>query len=140
MTRRHRLSAVLRLREVRERRARGALGAAERELAERARERERRAAELPPPPPQELLTPVQLRVLALQGVRAHELLEQAGEALQAAAEQREEVHRRWSETSRERKSAERLQERREAEAAVAARKAAERTLDDLAVMRRGWLR
>lgn len=137
---RSRLAAVLRLRTVHERRARGRLAEADREVARSRQAVERRREQLPPPPPKEVLSPQQLHVLALQGVRSNELLEEAAAEHQRTIELRAEAEHEWSQRSVERKSVERLDERRRAEAAIEAAKAAERVLDELTILRRGWQR
>lgn len=131
-----RLATVLRLRALNERRARGALSQAEMDLDARRREFERRQSEPPVRPPSEVLTPLQLRILALQGVRSQELLLEAAAEQERAQLRRAEAHEQWSQASIEHKSTERLQERRQAETALQARMAAERVLDELVVLRR----
>jgi flagellar biosynthesis chaperone FliJ len=138
--RENRLAAVLRLRTIQERRARGELARAEREqvLAEEMLERRRQAP--PPIPPRDVLTPLQLRALSLQGVASHELVLAAANGLDLARHARDTAHSQWSEASREQKATERLDERRRAQAAEHARVAAERALDELVVLRQGWQR
>lgn len=137
---RSRLAAVLRLRAMAERRTRGQLAHAEREQR-RAEEMLARRREAPlPESPEGLLSPLQLRALALQGVRSHELLLHAAAEVERSREVRGQAHREWSEASRELKSTERLDERRTQQAVDHARTAAERALDELVLLRRGWQR
>jgi flagellar export protein FliJ len=135
-----RLHAVLRLRSLAERQARGKLAESERELA-RAREilEHRRQAPLPQVPA-EVLSPLQLRVLSMQGVRSHELLVQAAAEAERNRTARDDAQRHWSDATRELKSTERLDERRRTQLADAARAAAERALDEMVVLRRGYAR
>lgn len=135
-----RLHAVLRLRSLSERQARGRLAESERELA-KAREllEHRRHAPLPEAPA-EILSPLQLRVLSIQGVRSHELLQEAAAEAERNRAARDDAQRRWSEATRELKSTERLDERRRSQVAEAARFAAERALDEMVVLRRGYAR
>jgi len=134
----NRLAAVLRLRALAERRARGELAHAEREL-QLAEEMLQRRHEAPPPErPAEVLSTLQLHALALQGVRSHELLIEAAAEVERNRLVRQDVHEHWSEASKEHKSAERLDERRRAQMADHARMAAERALDELVLLRRGW--
>lgn len=134
----NRLAAVLRLRALAERKARGELAHHEREVA-RTEEMLRRRVEAPlPEVPEDSLTPLQLRALSLQGVRSHELLQYAAAEADRTRKLREQAHDTWSEASREHKSAERLDERRRSQIAEQARIAAERALDEMVVLRRGW--
>ena len=134
----NRLAAVLRLRSLAERKARGELAHAEREVV-LAEQMLRRRVEAPlPDVPADVLSPLQLRALALQGVRSHELLQQAAAEAERNRKVRDEAHQHWSETSKEHKSAERLDERRRSQMAEQARMAAERALDEMVVLRRGW--
>lgn len=135
-----RLSAVLRLRALTERKARGELAHAEREqaLAEQMLQRRREAPR--PDAPEDLLSPIQLRALALQGVRSHELLVEAAAEVQRTWQFRNQAHDTWATASKEHKSAERLDERRRSQIAEQARVAAERALDEMVVLRRGWAR
>lgn len=135
---RNRLAAVLRLRALAERKARGELAHAEREL-QLAQEMLRRRVETPRPEmPAELLSPLQLRALAMQGLRSHELLQEAAAEAERNRKLRDEAQQHWSDASREHKSAERLDERRRTQIAEQARVAAERALDEMVVLRRGW--
>lgn len=130
-----RLAAVLRLRSLAERQAAGALARGERDLQQarrRVAEREA-AARLPVGPP--ALRPQQLRVLELQRLAGHELVEQAQSTAEQADATRQERMRAWSLASTSRRSAERLVERRDAAAARAARAAADRALDEIAIIR-----
>lgn len=134
----NRLAAVLRLRALAERKARGELAHAEREVA-LSEEMLARRREAPLPEfPAESLTPLQLRALSLQGVRSHELLQQAAAEAERTRAARDEKHDHWSQASKEHKSAERLDERRRTQIAEQARIAAERALDEMVVLRRGW--
>ncbi|HWH33276.1 MAG TPA: hypothetical protein VNU01_11460 [Egibacteraceae bacterium] len=133
-----RLAAVLRLRSLAERKARGQLAHAEREAALAAEMLDRRREAPPPAVPSEVLTPLQLRALSLQGVRSHELLQAAAAEAQRTQKTRDQAHDHWAHASKEHKSAERLDERRRSQIAEQARVAAERALDEMVVLRRGW--
>lgn len=134
----NRLAAVLRLRSLAERKARGELAHAEREAALAAQMLDRRREAPAPAVPSDVLTPLQLRALALQGVRSHELLQAAAAEAQRAGQARDQAHDNWAHASKEYKSADRLDERRRSQIAEQARVAAERALDEMVVLRRGW--
>jgi flagellar biosynthesis chaperone FliJ len=135
-----RLHTVLRLRSLAERQARGRLAERERELA-KAREMLEHRRQVPPPEaPADVLSPLQLRVLSMQGVRSHELLMEAAAEAERNRTARDEAQRHWSDATRELKSTERLEDRMRTQMADAARLAAERALDEMVVLRRGYAR
>lgn len=132
-----RLRSVLRIREVAERRALGEAATAQRVAgAARARleARTRELAELTPPV--RALTSVELRSLQLRGLAQHDLVTDAAADVALAEERHEELLRAWALTAVQRRSVERLDERRRTEAALAARGAADRALDEVVLLRR----
>jgi flagellar biosynthesis chaperone FliJ len=126
------LGRLVRLREIREQQARRTLGEANRRALEardtlRAREEaHRQIPELP-----EVLTPVQLRALQLQGIRSLELIAEASAAHAASLEEAERARHDWREAHGQLESAKRLEQRRRAEAIRRARLAAQRSMDQL---------
>lgn len=137
MTKRNPLAAILGVRAIKERQARSALGAARRQQ-EQARQRlsdlrDRLTAELPIT---ELLTPHQLRVLHLQGIRSEELLREASVAYEAARRETEVHADQWRRAKSDLDAAEKLESKRSREKAHRAMVVAERALDDLAGLRR----
>lgn len=135
-----RLRAVQRVREIRERQERARLAQADGEMRDAHESLEDRRARGVPQPPQERMSPLALRVLALQGVRSVELIEEAAAEYERTQMHRAEVHSDWSRASVAKKSVDRLEERQRTEAALQARQAAERSLDELVILRRGWQR
>lgn len=132
----NRIGTVLRIRALSERLALGAL-AQGRQEAQRADElvaARRAAAQVRQPPT--TLTPLHLRALQLQGLAGHELVSDAVLLRDQADARVDELQAELSRASVRRKSVERLAERRGAEAATAARIAADRTLDEMALLRR----
>jgi flagellar biosynthesis chaperone FliJ len=130
--RRDPIGTLLRLRGIRERQARGQLAVAQQQLAAADDElAQRRQAYLDRPQPAASLTPAQLRVLTLQGVRTLELLNEAAEAYEAETRRERQAREAWITKTNELESAQRLSERREVDAAVWARKAADKALDEL---------
>lgn len=133
-----RVESVLRIRALAERLALGRLAQGREEARQADRlVAERRAVARSVVAPQPLLSPVQLRALRLQGMAAHELVTGALTLHEQAEARVAELQRAWSAASADRKSVERLAERRDAEAAAAANTAAQRALDELALLRRG---
>ncbi len=132
-----RLAGVLRVRELAERRALGEAAAAQR-VAGAARQRlDARRRELNElTPPKRALTPLELRSLALRGLAQHDLVRDAESDVQLSEERHEELVRAWSLAAVQRRSVERLDERRSIEAALAARRAADRALDEIVLLRR----
>jgi flagellar biosynthesis chaperone FliJ len=126
------LGKLVRLREIREQQARRALGEANRralaarEALEAREEAHRRVPELP-----EVLTPMQLRALQLQGIRSLELIAEAAAAHAASLEEAERARRDWQQAHGQVESAKRLEQRRKEEAVRRARLAAQRSLDQL---------
>jgi hypothetical protein len=126
------IGTLLRLRGIRERQARGQLGEAQQQA--RAAQDElakRRQAYLDRPVPAASLTPAQLRVLTLQGVRSMELLNEAADAYENERRREQRAREAWIRSTNELESAQRLDERRELDAVVRARKASDRALDEL---------
>lgn len=136
---RDRIASVLRIRHVAERLALGAVARAERELAEAQRRvdaaREAYDARQHPVQP---VTPNQLRLLELQGLAQLEIVQDTAADRDLTAERRAELQQAWALASVQRKSTERLADRRAEERAVTARRAADRALDEVVVLR--WRR
>jgi len=86
--------------------------------------------------PEDMATPAELRVLQIQGFKLQEIVEAAevlhAERIQRLADSREV----WRGAATDLDSAENLRERRIASEATRTRAAAERSLDDLHIMRR----
>jgi flagellar biosynthesis chaperone FliJ len=128
------IGTLLRIRDIRERQARGHLAAQQQQQTKAESELEkRRTAYLERDVPARELTPAQLRVLSLQGIRTLELLNDAARALDEERMRTERVRDAWTRTANEMRSAQRLDERREIDAAVAARKASDKALDELVI-------
>jgi flagellar biosynthesis chaperone FliJ len=126
------IGTLLRLRGIRERQARGELAVAQQQRAAADDElAQRRQAYLDRPQPATSLTPAQLRVLTLQGVRTLELLNAAADAYEEEARRERRAREAWITKTSELESAQRLSDRREIDAAVRARKAADKALDEL---------
>ena len=126
------IATLLRLRGIREKQARGQLAQAQQEAAAARDElAQRRQAYLERPAPTASLTPAQLRVLTLQGVRSMELLNEAADAYEEESRRERRAREAWINTTNQLQSAQRLGERRELDAAVAARKASDKALDEL---------
>jgi len=85
----------------------------------------------------QILTPLLFRALELQGVAAHEVVEEARAAAEGADFDVERAERVWTMAARRHDSVERLADRARSDAAVLAQKAAQRALDELAVLRVG---
>jgi flagellar biosynthesis chaperone FliJ len=126
------IATLLRIRGIRERQARGQLAQAQQQAAAAEDElAQRRQAYVERPAPSASLSPAQLRVLTLQGVRSMELLNEAADAYEEERRREQRARDAWINTTNQLQSAQRLGERREVEAAVAARKAADKALDEL---------
>jgi flagellar biosynthesis chaperone FliJ len=126
------IGTLLRIRGIRERQARGQLAVAQREAAAAADElAQRRQSYLERPAPASSLTPAQLRVLTLQGVRSMELLNEAADAYEEERRREQRARDAWINTTNQLQSAQRLDERRQLDAVVSARKAADKALDEL---------
>lgn len=132
MKKRDPIGTLLRIRDIRERQARGRLAVQHQAetKAETALERRQRAYMERDVPAREL-SPAQLRVLSLQGIRSLELLNDAARALDEERLRSARVRDAWSRSANELRSAQRLDERREIDAAVTARKASDKALDEL---------
>lgn len=136
MSGRDRLSTVRRVRELLERQALGRLAAGKQRVAEAerhvdaAREAYQRGRAVAATSPEEL------RAARLVGLGAHENVLTAAADLDVAVHRHGELEVEWSEASAQRKSAERLEERRALAAAAAAERAAWRALDELVAQRR----
>jgi hypothetical protein len=132
-----RIKTVLRIRALAERRALGKVAAAEKEVrAAEALVAERRQAYFARQHVGRPVSPLQLRALGLQGIAAHDLVQDAMGECDLTHERRAELVQAWSLTSIQRKSVERLAERRVIERVNTARTAAERALDEAVLLRR----
>lgn len=130
------LTTLLRVRELLERRAEAELGQQQIATTRAGVERDEAAAAYTARPrPAGQLTPIMLRALQLSGVRSHELADAATAAYDEASRAREAARSSWAEASTRRRVAERLHERRQAEAELLAQAAAQRTLDELVALR-----
>lgn len=130
-----RIATVLRVRTLSERRAAGALAGAEQELRRADELVARRRADTLVPPAEGVLRPLQLRALELQRLARHELVEAALSERELSEVQHGELARAWTLASIQRRSAERLSERRSEVMATMARTAADRALDEAALLR-----
>lgn len=131
-----RLHTVRRLRELEERRALGAAAGAERSLsAARQVAADRVDALRTLTPPARPLDVMELRVLQLQGLAGHDLVLDAQADVDLAQDRHAELVRAWSMASVRRKSVERLEESRAAEAAVEARRASDQAMDETVLLR-----
>lgn len=132
MKRRNPFDVVSRLRAIDERQARAALAHAQSaHRAARERLEEHARAKLTPLIPSEVLSPIELRSLHLRGIQGHEALMEAAEAAHRAELRAEAKAAEWRRASDDLEAAERLRTKRQEEIARNARKAAERSLDDL---------
>lgn len=138
MSRRNPVASLLRLRSIREKQARRFLSQAQREVmeAERHVTERRQQYERRPTGEGSVLTPLQLRTLQLQGIRSLELLAEAATAYEHAELAKESARLSWMNAQTDLKSAEQLDRRRQEEAALQARIASQRSLDELSVMMR----
>jgi flagellar biosynthesis chaperone FliJ len=135
------IGTLLRLRGIRERQALGVMASAQQDLAAADDELARkRRAYLERPEPASVLSPAQLRVLTLQGVRSLELLNDAAEAFEAEQRREQRARDAWMTTTNELQSAQHLDERRQLDAVVRARKAADKALDELVLTLREYRR
>lgn len=130
-----RIATVLRVRTLAERRAAGALAGAEQQLRRADHLVAERRAAAATPPAAEVLRPVELRALELQRLARHELVEAALSDRESIESRRAELARAWTLASVHRRSAERLAERRHDIAVAAVRAAADRALDEAALLR-----
>lgn len=125
-------TALVKIRSVRERQARGELGRSrliQQEALDRLEAMKARLAQLPGLPPS--LSPVQLRALQLTGVVEEERLIAAANAHEDASHAAEERAARWRHSAEELDASERLEAKKREEAVRRATKATERALDDL---------
>lgn len=132
-----RLATVLRVRDLFERRAMGRLAAVQRQLAEAERRlhaREERYRERPVGPPHP--SAEQLFAQRLLGMGAHDAVVAAAGDRDVVAHRREELAAALAEASIQRKSVERLAERRRHELAVATQRSDDLALDEMAMQLR----
>lgn len=138
MKRDSRLDAVLRLRVVKEQRARAAMLKERLEQDEAIRRvHERRASLAALRMPSEEVRPAVLRSMQLRGIAATELLANAAEEQRIATERLEEARKHWQRLIAERDATDELMQKRATAAAHLARMAAERSLDRLVSARFG---
>lgn len=127
-------SSLVKIRSVREQRARADLGRAnlvQQDALDRLEEMKRQFSAGPGIPPS--LNAVQLRALQLTGVTEHERLVAAADALEEATRHAGDRAARWRASAGELDAAERLDQRKKEQAAHSAAKATERAMDDLLV-------
>jgi hypothetical protein len=138
MIRRNPAAALMRIRAFKENEALRRLGAARTREEEAAAERAAREHDyLNRPTADGLLSPVELRALQLQGVRSVEMLSAAAAVSRRAQDLTDETRRMWLKARDELESVKKLDQRRRHDAARAARRAAERTLDRLVIENQG---
>ncbi len=132
--RRDPIRTVLRLRGIREKQHMAEVAKVNQKISE-ARERieERRAGYQERRAPETMVDPARLRAIQLSGIHSHELLQMATEELIKTEHELTEARQRWADASAKRKSAERLNDKRNSDAAAAALRASQRSLDDLVV-------
>ncbi len=132
--RRDPIKSVLRLRGIREKQHLAEVAKVNQKISD-ARERiqERRVDYQERPVPEAVVDPARLRALHLSGIRSNELLEMAIEELVKTEQDLSDARQRWADASAKRKSAERLSDKRNSDAAAAAIRAGQRSLDDLVV-------
>lgn len=134
-----RLGLVARLRKIQEDRARVDLVRAEAQVAAAkqavADAEEQQAEQIPDAG--HTLPPVQLLSLHLRGLASTELLGLAEDEYERTVVRRKEAHRRLQRANRERRSVEKLEQRRHADELAKFRTIAERSLDELMILRQG---
>lgn len=132
-----RIGTVVRLRKLREDRARAEAAAAAAEVertgavVDEERERVRSRAPLP-----SVLPPVLLRALQLQGMASAELLADAAAEHERSVQARIDAQRQLAEEAGRRKSVQKLAEKRRLEHLAAVRASAEREMDALVLQQR----
>ncbi|MEO1062735.1 MAG: hypothetical protein AAFZ07_15075 [Actinomycetota bacterium] len=133
MARRDPLETVLRLRRIREQQAEADVAEHQRRVEEARASLARRRQQVEDDRSAELVAmeAARLRALQLSGVRSVELMELAREEVRKAVDELDASTRRWSQASAGRKTAERLSDRRHADAAVVAVRAGHKSLDEL---------
>ena len=131
MKARNPLTALLRLRTARERRARGELGLAHEAEAAALAHLEEVRARIGAALPSDTLRPAQLRTLHLQGIRTQELVAEAARHHEEARVETDRAAERWRKRAAEADGIEQLEADRSRRAAAKARAAADRGLDDL---------
>ena len=125
-------TALVKIRSVRERQARGQLGRSrliQQETLDRLEAMKARLAQLPGLPVS--LSPVQLRALQLTGIVEQERLVAASQAHESATRTADEHANLWRQRAEELDASERLELKKREEAVRRATKATERALDDL---------
>lgn len=142
MARRDPLRTVLRLRSIRERQAEAEVAEHRRRVDEARAQLERRRAAVEERRAPELLAmeAARLRAVQLADGRSVELVELAREEVRRAVDDLDAATQRWSEASAGRKTAERLSDRRRADAAMVALRASHKSLDELVVLLRAHRR
>lgn len=142
MARRDPLRSVLRLRKIRERQAEAELAEHHQRVEAARAELARRRSALDSHRAPELMAmeATRLRALQLSGVRSVEMVELARQEVRKAVDELDAATQRWSSASAGRKTAERLSDRRRADAAVVALRASHKSLDELVVLLRAHRR
>jgi flagellar export protein FliJ len=130
-----RLYRLVRVREIRERRAGAELGQAKGRLDEATALHAERRAALQSRRFAEDLRPSQLMALHLQGIRSGELLDEAAIGLAVSEHRLLEARQDWMTARTERESVEDLEQRQREAAAMRARLAGYRALDELMALR-----
>ena len=127
-------TGLLRIRSAKERQARGDMATAQANLADARQALQDLTEELRKEAPvEDVLTPEQLAVLRMRGIRSLEMLREAADAYAEAERRRREQTERWRRASNELDAAEKLDRRRREEIARAAALAGEKALDDLVI-------
>lgn len=129
---------LARVRAIWERQARTRLGSANREVGVRETARSNAAAALDRlrDTPIEAPDAAHLELARLQGMATHDLLADATASLRRAEEAARAAQGNWRRTAQDLEIAERLEEERRRVRAYLARRAAEKSLDEIAALRR----
>lgn len=133
---------LARVRAIWERHARTRLGTATRTVTAREEARAGAAGVLDRlrETPLEASDPAALELARLQGIAAHDLLADATASLRRAEEAARAAQGHWRRSAQDLEIAEHLEEQRRRVTAYLARRAAEKSLDEIAALRRGGSR
>ncbi len=136
MKRRHPLATLVRLASLRERKARGDLGLAQRDVKDKAESLEIRRNELMTMLGDSRPLPAHIALtLRIQGLATAELVELAAVELDASETRLRTDRRKWQDAAHELEAKEELEAKKRRENATTAAKAAERVLDELMAAR-----
>ncbi len=136
MKRRHPLATLVRLASMRERKARGDLGIAHRDVADKADSLETRRNELMAMLGDDRPLPAHIALtLRIQGLATAELVELAAVELDASETRLRTDRRKWQDAAHDLEAKEELEAKKRREDATVAAKAAERVLDELMAAR-----